>query len=117
MARFLSCLCDPIDDPSADDANVAVPSNKIKVIVLGLCLAALAISITVITVCATTGKKDMPWWIALVCVGLAWFVVAVLAGTLFTSHPYYKAKMMGWFRCKGHEELPNPLLDEEEISL
>jgi len=121
MNQVLACLCDPIDDPAADDSNVPVRSPNIKLIVLGLCAAALGISVSLILVCATTGTKDMSWRVALTCIGLCWACVVMAALGLYAQHPWYRSKMVGWFswcrKKKTEEELETDadliiLLDE-----
>jgi len=118
MNHVLACLCDPIADPSADDANVPVRSSTLKLIILGLCAGATGVSVALIIVCATAGTRDMSWWVALIVIGLSWTCVVLAAAGLYAQHPYYRSKIKGWFPCgRTREEDPDPFLEAGDVQL
>jgi hypothetical protein len=114
---FLSCVLDPIDNPSADDVNVPVVSSMIKTITVGLGILALTTTLVLVTVCAQYGGKELSWPVAGGVSALVWVICALIAVGLFLSHPYYAERVLrGWKTSRTHV---NVLLDpaDAEISL
>lgn len=112
--RTFSCVCEPIDDPSVDDANVPIRSVLLKNIVLGLVLIAIATSTVLITVCATTDARDLRWPVALGASLIIWLVVLLVSVGLFLSHPYYAEWLLKLFQWKRIPVATNPLLEPED---
>jgi len=116
--RIFSCLCEPIEDPSVDDANVPIHSVLLKNLVLGLLFLAFVTTLVLVLVSATKEGRDLTWPLVVVPSLMVWLIVLLVSGGLLLSHPYYANRIGHFFRWNRVPIGTNPLLDpaDSEIS-